>query len=115
MVTQPDLFAEPAIAPHDGITDAEQSNLRAQIMVRDWQTREEIARALGWTVRKVRAVAQSLGGQIIRGQAGYKLTAACGRDDVPMMLQAADAAGSQGRIQLGYELEIRRAIHALIG
>ena len=114
-MVQTDFFNPDATTVADGITTADQADLRAQIMSRDWQTREQIASALGWPVRKVRAVAQSLGGQIIRCQAGYKLTAACTRDDLPLMTQAADAAGSQARIQLAYELEIRRALHSLIG
>ena len=112
---QTDFFADPAPTNLAGITTADQADLRAQIMVRDWQTREEIAQSLNWTVRKVRSVAQTLCGQIIRSQVGYKLTAACTRDDLPLMQQAADAAGSQGRIQIRYEHEVRHAIHALVG
>jgi hypothetical protein len=115
MITQTDFFNPAATTIADGITTADQADLRAQIMSRDWQTREQIANALGWPVRKVRAVAQSLGGQIIRCQAGYKLTAACTRDDAPQMMQAADAAGSQARIGLAYEIAVRRALHSLIG
>ena len=85
MTAQLDLLPPSTAFPADGITEADQADLRAQIMIRDWQTREEIARALGWSVRKVRAVAQSIGGQVIRCQAGYKLTAACTRDDLPMI------------------------------
>jgi hypothetical protein len=55
-----------------------------------------------------------VGGQIIRCQAGYKLTADCSRDDLPLMTQAADAAGSQASHMRAYELEVLRAIHALV-
>lgn len=112
MAEQYDFFSSHVAT---GITDADQAALRAQIMSRDWQTREEIASALGWPVRKVRAVAQSLCGQVIRCQAGYKLTASCTRDDLPLMQQAADASGSQAAHMRAYELEVRRAIHAMVG
>ena len=114
-MTQTNFFNPSHSTLPDGITTADQADLRSLVMSRDWQTREQLATALGWPVRKVRAVAQSLGGQIIRCQAGYKLTADCTRDDLPLMTQAADASGSQARIQLAYELDIRRSIHALVG
>jgi hypothetical protein len=113
--TQEDLFASPPIAPLDGVTEADQANLRAFLLLRGWTNREEVARGLAWPVRKVRAVAQSLGAAIIRCQAGYKLRVNCTREDLPLMQQAADAAGSQARIQRAYELAVLRAIHALIG
>ncbi len=115
MTTQPDLFTAPPQTSGPAITEAEISDFVAHLMSHGWQTRGEIHRALCWDERKIRAVAQTLGGKVIRCQLGYKLTAQCGREDLTHMQQAANAAGSQSRIQRAYELEVLRAIHAIVG
>ena len=114
-ISQTDLFSSAATSGAEGITESDQCDFRSRLMVKDWQSREEMAQALGWSVRKVRAVAQSLGGDVIRCQAGYKLTILCDRDDIPRMTQAADASGSQAAHMRAYELSVRRAIHIIVG
>ena len=112
--SQPDLFAPSEQAPN-GATDAEIADFSGHLIAHGWQTRREISAALGWEDRKIRQVAQALGGKVVRCQLGYKLTAACDRNDIPHMKQAADAAGSQSAIQRAYELAMRHAIHSLVG
>jgi hypothetical protein len=113
-MNQPDLFAPAETIPH-GATEAEIANFSAHLISHGWQTRREIVVALGWDDRKIRQVAQAMGGRVVRCQLGYKLTASCDRNDIPHMTQAADAAGSQSAIQRAYELAMRHAIHALVG
>lgn len=119
MTQQPDLFSPAATAATlpDGVTPADQADLRAALIAAGglYLTRKELCQRLGWPDRKLRAVAQSLGGDIVRCQLGFKLRVACTRDDQPYIIQAADAAGSQARIQLAYELEMRRLAHTLAG
>ena len=119
MTTQPDLFsaAEENCDLPPGITAADRADFRAALMSAGacYLTRKELCSRLGWDARKLRLVAQSLGGAVVRCQIGFKLRALCTRDDLSYMQQAADAAGSQSRIQRAYELEMLRAIHALVG
>ena len=115
-MTQTDLFTEPPLDLPGHVTELDVTEFRARLIsVNGWQTRRELCQALGWEERKVRAVAQAMGGNVIRGQLGYKLTDACTRDDLALMQQAADAAASQSRIQASYAVEVRRAIHSLVG
>jgi len=120
MNNQPDFFSQDTLKDcplPNGVTEVDRANLQAHLAANSsaWLNRDEVAKSLGWDVRKVRAVAQTFGGQIIRGQLGYKLKTACTRDDLSLMQQSADAAGSQSRIQKAYQLEVLQAIHALVG
>lgn len=120
MTTQPDFFTENTIKDcplPNGVTEADRADLRAHLMAHSsaWITRTEIAVALNWEVRKVRATAQTFGGEIIRGQLGYKLADACTRDDVPLMQQSADSAGSQSNIDRAYQLAVLKRIHSIVG
>jgi len=115
-MTQPDLFTPAEQAAVPGVSDADIATFSSLLVDRsNWVTRREACAALNWDERKLRSVAQALGGKVIRCQLGFKLTLACTRDDVPAMQQAANAAGSQGRIHLAYEHEILKHIHSLIG
>ncbi len=96
-----------------GVTETDQSEFRALLIARGWTTRKEVCEALGWDERKLRAVAQSLGGEVVRCQLGYKLTAHCAsREDLGWVKQAADAAASQARWMRAYEIELRKFLHA---
>lgn len=97
-------------------TDTDKAALRAHLHLYGWQTRKQLCGALGWTERKVRDVAESMGADVVRGQAGFKLTDAFCRDshDLPAALQAADAAESQAHRMLAYSVALRRRLHALI-
>jgi len=111
---QQDLFSPPLPADN-GATDADMADFCGHLIAHGWQTRREISAALGWDDRKIRLVAQALGGRVVRCQLGYKLTSSCDRNDLPHMRQAADAAGSQSALMRAYELAMRHAIHALVG
>ena len=110
MTTQPDLFS-PAI------NAADRDHLRTHLYHRGWQTRRQLCQALGWTERQVRDVAESMGADIVRGQAGFRLTEQINRDsqDFSFALQAADAAESQAHKMTAYALALRKRLHALIG
>lgn len=89
--------------------------LRHLLAQHDWLTREQAAAALSWEVRRVRAAAEHLGADIVRGQQGYKLTRNLTRDDLAAVQQAADAAISQAKKQEAYGLALLHRIHALVG
>ena len=104
------LELAPPIVPNE-----EMDALRNWLVVRDWQTRRELATGLGWSERKIRLVAESLGAEIIRGQQGFKLTRLTGRADLPAAVQAADAAISQGKLMIKYGFALRKHLHQLVG
>lgn len=112
-MNQPDLFSA-SLLPH-GVTETDQSNLRAHLLSHGWQTRKEITSALAWDDRKLRAVAESLGTDVVRCQLGYKLTDTCTRDDASAALQGCDAFESQAKKELAYSQGLRRRLHALVG
>ena len=110
MTTQPDLFQAP-------VNSDDQAVLRTHLYTFGWQTRKQLCRVLGWSERKVRLVAESMGTDIVRGQSGFKLTKQFCREspDLPAAIQAADAAISQGKNQIRYGLGLKRWIHSIIG
>jgi hypothetical protein len=75
MITQPDLFTPAAqAAAETKVSDAEKVDFRARLISSGaWQTRAQICATLGWPERKVRAVAESLGAEVVRSQHGFKL------------------------------------------
>ena len=52
------------------------------LLGRGWQKAAVIQRALGWTDRKIRAVANESRGEVISGQRGYRLAAEATRDEL---------------------------------
>jgi len=110
MTTQPELFPN--------VASADKDLLRAHLFNFGWQTRRQICLATGWSERKVRDVAESFGSDIVRGQAGFKLTDQVNRDnpsDLARAMQAADSFASQGNRMLNYSAGLRRRLHAIIG
>lgn len=89
--------------------------LRHLLAAGDWITRDDAARALAWDTRRVRAAAEMLGADIVRGQRGFKLTQHLTRDDLAAAQQAADAAISQAKKQEAYGIALLRKLHALVG
>lgn len=114
MSTQPDLFTLDSTLP-SGITEVDQTTLRAHLMSHGWQTRREICAALQWEERKVRDVAESLGTEIVRCQLGFKLTEMVTREDISAVKQAIDAFHSQASKMDQYAHGLRRRLHALVG
>jgi hypothetical protein len=80
-----------------------------------FRTRAQITEALGWTERHLRDVAESLGADIVRCQAGFKLTEDITRDELGIALQASDSFLSQGKRMIRYALSLRKKLHHLIG
>jgi len=100
---------------HERPIEQDAGALRHLLAQHDWLTRDECAAALTWDVRRVRATAEHLGADIIRGQQGYKLTRNLTRDDFTAVKQAADAAISQAKKQEAYGLALLHKLHALLG
>ncbi len=76
MTTQPDLFAPAPADTESKATEAECADFRAQLIsAGTWQTRAQLCAALGWPDRKVRAVAEALGAEVVRCHRGFKLLA----------------------------------------
>ena len=108
MTTQLQMFV-------GGTTDADVAALRDFLAVNGWQTREQLCKGLSWSERKVRDVAESLGTQIVRGQAGFKLTESITRDELPAAIQASDAAISQAKKMYRYGFGLRKKLHEVLG
>jgi len=114
-VNQTDLFAAVQVEPTSHVSEADQANLRAHLMSRGWQTRRECCETLQWDERKLRAVAETLGTDVVRCQLGYKLTESLTREDVSAALQACDAFESQSKKNLAYSTGLRRRLHSIVG
>ena len=89
--------------------------LRRLLSVNDWMTRRQIKFALGWSERRVRAVAEVMGKEVVRGQHGFKLANKITRGEVADVIQAADAAISQGKKMIQAGIAWRRFAHELVG
>lgn len=98
-----------------GVTESDVEEFRARLAAQGWQTRRQIVQATGWSERKIRDVAESLGADVVRGQPGFKLTEHLTREDLEAAKQAADAAISQAKKQMHYGLELLKKLHAQIG
>lgn len=94
----------------------DRDHLQSYLTIHGWQTRAELTRALGWSERQVRETAESLGAEIVRGQAGFKLTSQIEKrsPDFLVAVQAADAAISQGKKMIRYGLALKRKLHAMV-
>lgn len=79
---------------------------------RGWLTRRELADLLGWTERKIRAVAEAAGAKVVRGPRGFASVNRAGLDDV---LHCARIAESQGRKMIDYAAALRRRCHGMVG
>ncbi len=105
-------MTHPEFTFRPGVTGDEVARLTAHLRAEGWQTRHDLAASLGWSERKIRDVAESMGSAIVRGQRGFKLTADLGRDDLSAAAQAADAALSQGKRMIRYGIALKRKLHA---
>ena len=88
--------------------------LRRLLTSNDWMTRAQLGFALGWSARRVRAAAEELGPDVVRGQHGFKLTEKIQRAELPDLVQASDAALSQGKRMIRYGLALRRRGHEVM-
>ncbi len=89
--------------------------LRSHLKLHGWQTRKELSLRFGWSERYIRELAESLGSEIVRGQAGFKLTDSIEREDLAQALQAADAFLSQGKRMIRYALALKKRLHQKVG
>jgi len=111
-MSQPDFFVSETPPP----TPTDAQKLRGFLKFqKTWCTRADICSCLGWTERQVRAAAEQLGPEIVRCQAGFKLTMDITRDDTALALQGAQAAVSQGKRQIRYGLAVLKRLHSIIG
>ena len=63
----------------------------------DWIPRVRISNAFGWSLRRVRLAAESLGAEIVRGPKGYKLTRDLTAEDMPVARAAVAMARNQAK------------------
>src|ERR1035441_8680738 len=97
MTTQLDLFPQPAPADSKA-SDTERADFRYRlIFANTWQTRDQLCASLGWSDRKVRAVAESLGAEVVRGQQGFKLLEQITKEEEPLVREAISTFHSQAR------------------
>ncbi|GEM_PF-1851449 len=80
-----------------------------------WLTRRQVCEHTGWPERTVRAVAEQMGAEVVRGQKGFKLAADIERDELGVVQQASDAAISQGKRMIRYGIALRNMLHARVG
>lgn len=97
-----------------GVSDADAMSLRLHLAANGWQTRAQISQALGWNIRKIPAVADLLGTDIIRGQRGFKLTAHLTPDDLPIALESAEHFISRGKNEIRHGIALKKRLHAII-
>jgi hypothetical protein len=108
-MTQPEFTFRP------GVTGDDVDRLTAHLcFARGWQTRQQIGDALGWNERKIRDVAESMGSKIVRGQKGFHLTASVPREELGLVVQAADAFISQGKRMIRYGIALKNWLHKQI-
>lgn len=75
---------------------------------RPWTTAGEIEAALGWSDRRVRTLAHASRGEIISGQAGYKLTREATMEEIR---HARTWLRSQAREMIARSIQIDRVFH----
>ena len=97
-----------------GVSDADVNTLRSWLASRGWQTRQQINQGLGWPIRKIPAVADLLGTDIIRGQRGFKLTEQLTAEDMPFALQSAEHFISRCKNEIRHGLALKKRLHELI-
>lgn len=93
-----------------GVSDADVNTLRGWLVSHGWQTRKQISEGLGWHIRKIPAVADLLGTDIIRGQ----LTEQLNCDDLPFALESAEHFISRGKNEIRHGLALKRRLHQMI-
>jgi hypothetical protein len=110
-IAQPELD----LAPPETVSRADLDQLRAHLAAHGWQTRKEIEKSFGWHPRYIRALAEAMGADIVRGQAGFKLTEKITREELGAALQSADAFLSQSKKMAAYAHDLKKRLHSLIG
>jgi len=90
-------------------TDADLARVISALAGRGWRKREDVARELQLSIRKVRAIAEASHGQIVGGNQGLALTCEI---PGPEAERCARRLESQGRAMLQRAVQIRRAMHS---
>ncbi len=98
------------------VSDGDVMQMRALLSAGRWLKRKDFMRQLGWPERKVPAVAELLGGEIVRSRThGFKLTSLLTPEEVPVAIHTAEEVLSQCRKNAGYAIALRKRVHQLIG
>jgi hypothetical protein len=112
-MSQLDLFSA---ADQCRATDAECADFRAALIsAGTWQTRAQLCDALGWTERKVRAVAESLGAEVVRCQHGFKLLDQIPKQEEPLVREAIAVFHSQAKKMEDYSKALTYRLASRIG
>lgn len=80
----------------------------------DWMTRRNLMAALQWDQRKIRAVLESLGADVVRGQKGFMLTDRVKTEELGVAVRCSDAWISQGKSMVRYGVALKRKLHKRI-
>lgn len=105
---QPEL----SLATVPEIASDEVATLLSGLDGRGWMSARQISAELGWSDRKIRAVANASEGQVISGQSGYRLAREASMDEIQ---HAAGWLEHQAREMGRRAGQIRSAAHARIG
>ena len=98
------------------VSDGDVMQMRELLAAGGWLKRRDFMQKLGWPERKVPAVAELLGGEIVRSRTrGFKLTALLTPEEVPVAIHTAREVLSQCRKNAGYAMALRKRVHQLIG
>lgn len=84
--------------------------LRAWLLAHGWQTRQQMGEGLGWNERKIRAVGEAMGTEVVRGQQGYTLLDKVPTEELHKVKHAAAAILSQAHKNEAYGLGLLRAV-----
>jgi hypothetical protein len=112
MPSQPDLFTPAALAEHESnASDAERSEFRAALIsAGTWRTRAQLCATLNCSDRKVRAIAESLGSEVVRCQHGFKLLEQITPEEEPIVREAIATFRSQAVKMEEYSKSLARRL-----
>ena len=82
------------------------------LAVSGWQTRRQLTQALAVSARRVRALAEAAGVEVVRGPKGF----ACFENvDADEARHCAEIAISQGKKMIRWGVAVKRRVHQRIG
>lgn len=91
--------------------EADIASLMQLLRTYGWLTRKALTTQLGWAERRIRAVAEAAGADVVRGPRGFNLFDNCSLDEIN---HCAAIAEGQGKKMVEYAVALRRRAHARI-
>lgn len=110
------VIAQPELEFSDSVSDADVARMRSLLDGGQWLKRRDFMHILGWSERKVPAVAELFGAEIVRSRTrGFKLTAKLTPEELPIAIHTANEVLSQCRKNISYAVALRKRVHQLVG